>query len=74
MSKAQKVLGSLPQRFIRAKELASWLGVSPPTLRLWVKKGALPPPAITAGRIGVWDLVQVEEFLRRRRAGEATSA
>jgi predicted site-specific integrase-resolvase len=66
--KVERVLGSLPQRFIRAKELAAWLDISPPTLRSWVRQGLLPPPAIRTSKTAVWDLVAVEAHLARQQA------
>ena len=51
-------------RFIGRKELADAMGVSKYTILRWTKSKAFPKPLPNSGRTPIYDLQEIEEWLR----------
>ena len=52
---------------VRKKKACHALGVCSETLRLWVKKGELPPPIKLGARAVGWLQSDIDAFLERRK-------
>ena len=52
--------------FIHTSEIAQRLGVSSPTIRDWVKRGLIPPPAFKVGRNLRWSREQIERWIKQQ--------
>lgn len=51
----------LPRRAVRER-----LGISDPTLRMWIRSGRFPPPIILGPRKHSWDSAVVDAWLAER--------
>lgn len=56
-----------PDFVIRKKDTCRALGVCGETLRLWVKKGELPPPIKLGARAVGWMQSDIDAFIERRK-------
>ena len=52
---------------VTTEELANYLHLRPPTIRLWAREGIIPAIHIT-GRVVRYDAAEVEKALRQRSA------
>ena len=58
---------ALPDRILRMAEAARMLGVSRPTLYVWVSRGLLPPPVEVGPRARGFRVSTLEAYLATRR-------
>ena len=57
---------------LRLREAAAALSVSPSTLERLAKSGEIP--SVKLGRVRLYELSALEEFLKRRRVGQEVTA
>jgi predicted DNA-binding transcriptional regulator AlpA len=61
------VIVEVPRRLIRIAALCQLLGgISPRTIRDWVQAERFPRPIRLARRVSLWDVSQVEKWIRER--------
>ena len=65
---------SHPQRAMRVKDVARYLGIGQSTVWRWVKLGKLPKGRQLSPRVTVWIQYQLDAFLEQAAANETPNA
>lgn len=55
--------------YARLPFLLETFGLKRSTVYFWIRKGNFPPPYKVGDRCSLWDIAEVEEYLRRRGGG-----